>query len=34
VALGICLVASAGLAVLVVRRGQWRPIQRFRFSLD
>jgi len=34
VALGICLIAAAGLAVLVIRRGQWRPIKRFRFSLE
>jgi len=33
VALGVCLVAASGLAVLVARRGEWRPMTRFRFSL-
>lgn len=34
VALGVCLVAAAGLAVLVAQRGEWRPMTRFRFSLS
>jgi len=33
VALIVCLIASLALGALVVRRGEWRPMTRFRFSL-